>query len=341
MPVFQKILIAADFSESSREAFRVSCSLARADKPRMIVLHVVEPLYVAEKPVYFGQQQIRYSVVERDPAEYEALKRRMRQTYVPLHPLEIEYLTRDGAAQEEILRSVEELGCDLIVMGTHGRTGLDRLLAGSVAESVLRNARCPVLALRSPTHLTAIPENKDLTLEAPHSFPGANARASSLSTKEQEAARPSIRTILYPTDFSECSEAALPEAASLAREHGARLIVLHVTPVEQSPAVPMDPRFYWDALEEVRGRLEGLDLNHPVEVHLRHGDAAEEILGSADELQCDLIVMGTHGRSGLGRILMGSVAEAVLRGSRCPVLTGRGPFAAAEIGAARESATTP
>ena len=134
MPLFQTILVAADFSESSRQAFRVACSLARADKTRMIVLHVVEPLYVAEEPVYFGQQTVHFSVVERDPGEYESLQRRLRQSYVPDHPLEVEYRTRDGTPAEEILSSAEELGCDLIVMGTHGRTGLDRLLSGSVAE---------------------------------------------------------------------------------------------------------------------------------------------------------------------------------------------------------------
>ena len=88
----------------------------------------------------------------------------------------------------------------------------------------------------------------------------------------------------------------------------------------------MDLRFYQDALEEVRGRLDGPDLNNPVETRLRQGDAAEEILSSAEELGCDLIVMGTHGRSGLGRLLMGSVAESVLRKARCPVLTVKSPL---------------
>jgi nucleotide-binding universal stress UspA family protein len=324
MSLFRTVLIAADFSKSSREAFRVACSFARADKPRMIVLHVVEPLYVAEEPVYFGQQTVHFSVVERDPGEYESLKRRLCQSYVPDHPLEAEYRTQDGAPAEEILSSAEELGCDLIVMGTHGRTGLDRLLAGSVAESVLRKARCPVLALRSPSHLTATPETGDEAPRSPGAIPGAGAPVESAPPQEQEVVRLPMRTILSPTDFSDRSEAALSVARSVARDQGARLIVLHVAPVEVvygTIPVSQDLRGYQDSLEVLRGRLGEPDLMYPVEVRLSQGRATAEILRVAEELGCDLIVMGTHGRSGLGRLLMGSVAEAVLRKARCPVLT--------------------
>jgi nucleotide-binding universal stress UspA family protein len=334
MTLFQKILVAADFSESSLQAFRVACSLARADETRMIVLHVVEPHYVAEEPVYFGQPTVQYSVVERDPGEHELLQRQLRECYVPDHPLEVEYRTQDGTASEEILSSADELACDLIVMGTHGRTGLDRLLTGSVAEAVLRKARCPVLALRSPNHLTAMPEASDEAMRSPGTIPGVVVPSQSIPPQEQEPARLPIQTILYPTDFSEPSEAALSVARSFAHDQGARLIILHVAPVELAgggPLVPMDPRFYQDAIEEVRRRLNGSDLNYHVETRLRQGDAAEEILSLAAELGCDLIVMGSHGRSGLGRLLMGSVAEAVLRGARCPVLTVKVPQAATNV----------
>src|SRR5512135_2136276 len=141
-----------------------------------------------------------------------------------------------------------------------------------------------------------------------------------------------IRTILHPTDFSDRSEAALHVAHCLAREHGARLVLLHVAPEEVVggglPVVPVDPRFYRDSLNEVRSRAEGPDLKFPVATLLRHGDAAEEILDEAERLGCDLIVMGTHGRTGFARFLMGSVAEAVLRKAPCPVLTVKAPFPA-------------
>jgi nucleotide-binding universal stress UspA family protein len=140
-----------------------------------------------------------------------------------------------------------------------------------------------------------------------------------------------IRTILHPTDFSKRSEAALQLAASLARGYGARLIILHVAPCEitaGSMAVPMDPSAHWGALEALRGRVGGSAPELPVETCLREGDPADEILRAADDTGCDLIVMGSHGRSGLARILMGSVAEAALRRAGCPVLLAKGPLVA-------------
>ncbi len=85
-------------------------------------------------------------------------------------------------------------------------------------------------------------------------------------------------------------------------------------------AVEMDPRYYRDALEAVRSRLDGPDLKYPVETRLAHGFEAEGILMMAEEIGCDLIVMGTHGRTGLTRYLLGSVAESVLPKAACPVM---------------------
>jgi nucleotide-binding universal stress UspA family protein len=85
--------------------------------------------------------------------------------------------------------------------------------------------------------------------------------------------------------------------------------------------VPTDPAVYRQAVDEMRGRLDGPDLKYPVEPAVREGDPAAEIVRAAEELPCSLTVIGTHGRTGLGRLLMGSVAEAVLRRAPCPVLT--------------------
>jgi nucleotide-binding universal stress UspA family protein len=138
-----------------------------------------------------------------------------------------------------------------------------------------------------------------------------------------------LKMILLPTDFSECSNAALPLARSLARDHGAKLVLLHVAPIEVVPdgayIVPMNPEVYRQALEELRTRVEGPDMKLGIDIELKQGDAAEEILASAAEHKADLIVIGTHGRSGLGRLILGSVAEAVMRRSTCPVLTVKPP----------------
>jgi nucleotide-binding universal stress UspA family protein len=138
-----------------------------------------------------------------------------------------------------------------------------------------------------------------------------------------------LRTILHPTDFSERSEAAFRLACSLARDHRARLIVLHVIPppVSHAEAVArQEPHSYreerWNDLYRLQAPGTGMDIEH----RLADGDPAAEILRVAEESPCDLIVMGTHGRTGLGRLLTGSVAEQVLRHSACPVLTVKMPF---------------
>ena len=184
MQPFEKILFAADFSENSKEAFRAACSLAFENKTRLVVLHVAEPKFVPEEPVYYGQQTVQFFPTEPDKAHHEALKQKLREVYTPDHPLDVEYQTREGDASAEILRMAKEIGSDVIVMGTHGRTGLRWLLAGSVAIAVLHGAPCPVLALRAA---------------------------------EEPRQAKEISVILHPTDFSVDSEAALRVARSLAR----------------------------------------------------------------------------------------------------------------------------
>jgi nucleotide-binding universal stress UspA family protein len=142
-----------------------------------------------------------------------------------------------------------------------------------------------------------------------------------------------IRKILYATDFSDNSEPAFVLACSLARDYGARVLALHVhTPFvaygEGMLAAPPP-----DFSEELRGRLQKVrsgDPRVPVEHKLVEGDPAGEILRVAHEAGCDLIVLGTHGRTGLSRLLMGSVAEVVVRRASCPVLTVKKPLALVE-----------
>jgi nucleotide-binding universal stress UspA family protein len=143
-----------------------------------------------------------------------------------------------------------------------------------------------------------------------------------------------IRTILYPTDFSERSSDALPFACSLARDYGARLIMLHVLerPLAMASGVmtaPPPPPPTAEEREELQQKLAAIrppfvDLR--AEHRLEEGDPAPSILEIAKEQHCDLIVMGTHGRTGLGRLLMGSVAEQVVRLAACPVATVKSPL---------------
>ena len=134
-----------------------------------------------------------------------------------------------------------------------------------------------------------------------------------------------IHVILHPTDFSLQSEHALKLAAALARDYGARLLVLHVAVphplIYSEGSLPLDPQLF---VQEARAQLDRLHLpidKHRAERRFVEGDAATEIVRLAQEMQADLIVMGTHGRTGLARMLMGSVAEQVVRKAPCPVLT--------------------
>jgi nucleotide-binding universal stress UspA family protein len=302
MQPFRTILFAADFSENSREAFRAACSLAVENKTRLFVLHVAERHDSTSAPVDQGTQKSASHGGEPAESRRKALRQKLREIYAPKRPIDVEYRTCEGEAAEQILRTADELGTDLIVMGTHGLTGLHRILAGSVAIAVLRRASCPVLALRCG----ARPDEGE-----------------------------SLRVILHPTDFSEGSAAALRVARSLACDRGARLILQHVAPFPTVGPDGMVERFdvadFSDALEAARETVDGPDLKYPVETWFSRGYAPDEIVRVAREVRCDLIVMGTHARTGLGRLLFGNTAEAVLPEADCPVIVLRSP---------RESAPT-
>jgi nucleotide-binding universal stress UspA family protein len=143
-----------------------------------------------------------------------------------------------------------------------------------------------------------------------------------------------IRTILHPTDFSDNSAAALQLAGAIARDYGARLVILHVKPPLLVPSGVMTPEPFEppEHSAELRRRLDACQPATPV-MAIEHvmlvGDEAAEIVRLAEDERYDLIVMGTHGRTGLGRLLIGSVAEKVLRRATCPVLTVKRPEPAA------------
>lgn len=138
-----------------------------------------------------------------------------------------------------------------------------------------------------------------------------------------------LRRILHPTDFSDLSKAAFEVACALARDYGAELVVAHVVPppavyAPDGIAMPMPVEEPY-AVRADLARIRPADTRVKVEHRLLEGSAATEILKLAGELHVDVIVLGTHGSSGLGRLLMGSVAEDVLRKAPCPVLTVKAP----------------
>jgi nucleotide-binding universal stress UspA family protein len=198
----------------------------------------------------------------------------------------------------QIVRTARSMDASLIVMGTHGRGGIARIFMGSVAEKVVRTAPCPVLTTNAALR--------------------ASARG--------------FRRILVPTDFSAPSDAALDCARRLAAGFGGSIHLLHVLGDVSASGVTGSELFVTDAPEARNMRLiDARDrLKHRLtaddRVTLRatseviFGSPAQIIVDYAADNQYDLIVMGTHGRTGMAHLLIGSVAERVVRTAGCPVL---------------------
>jgi nucleotide-binding universal stress UspA family protein len=215
-------------------------------------------------------------------------------------PTRLEVL--EGNVASSIVELCELLAADLVVMGTHGSSGFERLMLGSVTEKVLRQASCPVLT---------VPRRAHDDQRRPHAW---------------------FKSILCPVDFSEPSEWALRYALSLTRESAARVLLLHVLEDSRDGGVRDLSRWtvpeYRRVLEkEAKDRLRAFlaPMNQStcaVEEVLASGKPYAEILGLAQRRACDLVVMGTH--SGAVRsALFGSTAQHVVRGAACPVITVR------------------
>jgi nucleotide-binding universal stress UspA family protein len=200
-----------------------------------------------------------------------------------------------GVPWVSLVELLEKQAFDLCVMATHGRTGLARVMLGSVAEKVVRHAPCSVLAVRPDS------EPKPFT------------------------------HVLVPTDFSESASNALDLAATLVRPGGAGITILHVieVPVAYSGEISvtdfardLDTRST-QALDSAAARVKGR-VSVPVETRSRIGYPGAQTLGALeDDPSVDLVVMGSHGRTGIMRVLLGSVAEKIVRHAKCPVLVTR------------------
>jgi nucleotide-binding universal stress UspA family protein len=215
---------------------------------------------------------------------------------------------RSGKPFNEVTALAGERGADLIVIATHGHTGLKRVWLGSTAERVVRHAPCPVLTVP----------------------------AQSKKGPKREASALKMKRIVVPIDFSQTSAQALPYAAALAERFGAEIILLHVI-----APVPLPLPFYVRRrLQKSAGRLtelamdvqlsrlceEAFDEEVPSRTLVRTGAPYDEITKAASSQGADLIVLTTHGYTGLKHALLGSTAERVVRHADCPVLVVREKF---------------
>ena len=300
MVQIKHVLCPVDFSEFSRHAFDRAVSVARSYGADVTVLHVLPAPsavpalpYGPEGPGPFGFEAVDRA---RAIAEMSRFLAAEQSIGVRLHYEAVESPT----VQKEILTQASRLSADLVVMGTHGRSGFDRLFLGSVAEKTLRTSSVPVLIV--PPHL-------------PDVVP---------------AGRDPFRSVLCAVDFSEDSRRALGYAASLAQHAAGRLTLLHSVepmPVGYDPlaGVTFDIVGYEQALENsARAGLQ--KFVQPIvsvaetEIVVSKGKAYREVLRVATERQADLIVLGVHGRNAIDRLVFGSTTEHVLRRATCPVL---------------------
>jgi nucleotide-binding universal stress UspA family protein len=306
----RKILCPVDFSEFSRHAFDRAVSIARGFDAAVTALHVV-PTQPSPLLPYMESsvlQPLAPSAIDRARALTE-MKRFLALEEPVGVPVNCE-LVEAPLVHREILMQADRLPADLIVMGTHGRSGFQRLLLGSVTEKVLRTARPPVLTTGPLPDVVPID-------------------------------RTSFRRILCGIDFSECSVSAWRYALALAERADAELLALYVvewTPIGYDPLVgpPTDLAGYRLAAETVgRERLHKVILDSEsktsrVDGIVKSGKPHHEILRIAESWRSDLIVLGVRGRSAIDRMVFGSTVEPVVRRSTCPVLTVRSTARAAE-----------
>ena len=294
MTSISHILCPVDFSEFSRRALDHAIAMARWYDARLTMLHVFVNMGAVDLPP-----------IELGEEGRERLLADMRRFAVapPDPPISLLILEAPDT-HREILHQIDALHADLLVIGSHGRTGFERLLLGSVSEKLIRKAACSVMV---------VPRG------APDAARGGAVRFS---------------RILCPVDFSEGSLAALAYAFSIAQEANARLTIMHAIEVPPELAEdPVSPSFNIDAIHAAAraARLQRLRELVPesartyctVETTVREGAAYDQILNVAAEQESDMIVMGVHGRGAINLLVFGSNTVRVTRAATCPVLVVR------------------
>lgn len=289
----RKILYPTDFSDPSDQAFAAAVFLAERYSAELHMLHVLA-LHAADPNDPEHALPGLEDVYDQLSSAADTRMRTAGETHasnIEIHQSQV----RSLSAAAGILDYAEQQDIDLIVMGTHGRRGLRRFIMGSVAEEVVRLARCPVLTTRGGEGAKA-PERFD--------------------------------RILVPIDFSAHSRAALDNAKRLAADYGAHISLLHV--VEEV----VYPDFYYPVSatgtiqaekmrEEAKRRLDQMrdEVGPDATAHVSIGRASHEISEFAAEDGADLIVIATHGLTGVESALLGSVAGRVTRMAPCSVLS--------------------
>ena len=286
---FNKILLPLDGSELAEKALAPAVALAEAFSAEIVLLRVVVPLFIKIDPDLYQR------IIDGDQKEAEIYLSGIQLRSL-FSTISVKGETVVGKAAKSILDYSQENEIDLIVMSSHGRSGISRWVYGSVADKVLHKAECSVVIVHPQVETE----------------PFAHKR------------------ILVPLDGSLEAERVLGPALKLAHEVTAELVLLRVA---EMPPIPKEPVNGWPGVESVmqvaemeartylwRVRESLIDGGVQIDTHVATGPVAEGIIDTADKLQADLIVMSSHGRSGVERWVFGSVTEKTLRGAHCAAL---------------------
>jgi nucleotide-binding universal stress UspA family protein len=283
----KRILVATDFSEFSEKSLHFGLKIARHYGAKLYLANVVSSLgFILAGP------DVIEAATESARRDARQLEDRLVKTGA-LVGLEHDIIIREGKVWEQLGEVVEQEHVDLIVVGTHGRTGLRKLVLGSVAEEVFRHASCPVLTVGP-----CAPENSQLET--------------------------GFRHVLYPTDLSADSAQAAQYAVSLAREYGARLTLLHVVEQVEGEAA-LDREDVASVLEERLREFLPVDDDLPYNLNYRVdiGPIDETILGFAKDRNVGLIVLGLRSPDTFVNHLGWLHAYKIICEACCPVLTVR------------------
>jgi nucleotide-binding universal stress UspA family protein len=303
--MYDEILLPTDGSAHATAAAEHALALARAFDATVHVLGVADVNRAAGLFDAGGVDEAFLERVERDAEDAVERTAGLAGT-----DDRVETAVVDGDPGDAIIEYAEDEPVDAVVMGTHGRRGLRRFLAGSVTEHVVRLSPVPVFTVRRPDE-DAADEGAEAG-EAPADATGA---------------LPSYETVLVPTDGSDTAERAVDHAVAIADAFDGRLHALSVVDVgalgAESQVVPTETMI--ESLTErseaavaavaERAGAAGLDVTTEVQ----QGFPGTSVLRYAREHDADVVVMGTHGRTGLGRLLLGSTAERVMRRAEMPV----------------------
>jgi nucleotide-binding universal stress UspA family protein len=285
----RNILYATDFSPAAEAALPYAIGLARRYGGTVHALHVRFP---ATYPVVGPEAMPQIMQAAEEQAKMEAQQLHQMLTGIP-HEVSV----GEGEVWPMVNEIATEHKADLIVIGTHGRKGVTRVLLGSVAEEIFRKSPVPVLTV------------------GPH------------VSKDTER-RLEMKEILFATDFSRESLAALPFAVSMAQEHQARLTLMHVVSPPKVGELVHAEQYAESILRQLRNLVPaGAEAWCEPNCRVEHGHEAEKIMEAANALGADLIVIGVRGaEGGVGAAthLLQSIAHKVVTEARCPVLTVRG-----------------